>query len=89
METTSTKKCAKCGRELPVTDYYFQNGKPRSYCKDCYNELSRLKNEKAKLEKSEKKTELSRYTPRELINELIDRGYRGRLYYTQEIKLEK
>ena len=32
-----TKKCSKCGKELPLTDYYSRgNGKLRSECKDCH-----------------------------------------------------
>ena len=32
-----TKKCSKCGKELPLTNYYSRgNGKLRSECKDCH-----------------------------------------------------
>ena len=32
-----TKKCSKCGKELPLTEYYSRgNGKLRSECKDCH-----------------------------------------------------
>lgn len=32
-----TKKCSKCGRELPLTEYYSRgNGKLRSECKQCH-----------------------------------------------------
>lgn len=32
-----TKKCSKCGKELPLTEYYSRgNGKLRSECKQCH-----------------------------------------------------
>ena len=32
-----TKKCSKCGKELPLTEYYSRgNGKLRSECKNCH-----------------------------------------------------
>lgn len=35
-----TKICTKCGRELPIDQYYWRDkkaGKRRSECKDCHN----------------------------------------------------
>ena len=35
-----TKVCTKCGRELPIDQYYWRDkkaGKRRSECKDCHN----------------------------------------------------
>ena len=35
-----TKICTKCGRELPIDQYYWKDkkaGKRRSECKDCHN----------------------------------------------------
>lgn len=32
-----TKKCSKCGRELPLTEYYSRgDGRLRSECKECH-----------------------------------------------------
>ena len=36
-----TKICSKCGKELPITDFYWRNkaaGKRRSDCKYCHNQ---------------------------------------------------
>ena len=33
----NTKKCSKCGKELPLTEFYSRgNGKLRSECKECH-----------------------------------------------------
>ena len=35
-----TKICTKCGRQLPITDFYWRDkvaGRRRSECKDCHN----------------------------------------------------
>lgn len=69
-----TKICAKCGKELPLTAF-FKHGHTkdgyRNVCKACENG-SEFYN-----------PELAKFTPRELIEELKARGYRGRLTYTQ------
>lgn len=39
-----TKKCSKCGQELPLTEFYSRgNGKLRSECKKCHNDYVKLK----------------------------------------------
>lgn len=38
-EENKTKKCTKCGRELPITDFYWRDkaaGRRRSECKYCH-----------------------------------------------------
>lgn len=36
MENTQTKTCPKCGRTLPIENFYVcKDGKPYSYCKEC------------------------------------------------------
>lgn len=89
METQNTKICPRCGNELPLSDFYFVDGKPRSYCKKCTLEYDTERKAKIKLAEEEKKTQLKSFSPRELIDELIERGYRGKLFFMQEIKLEK
>lgn len=49
-----TKICSKCGRELPLTEYH-KNGfdrqgrqKYRGYCKDCANNIERIRYKKKK-----------------------------------------
>lgn len=42
-EMIKTKKCAKCGNEYPVTEFYKNNKHKdglQSYCKRCQNEVS-------------------------------------------------
>lgn len=83
------KKCTKCGRLLPLTEFYLHKGHHRSTCKDCCKKESQEAYMRLKNGTQSDKVSLSQFTPRQLINELINRGYRGKLYYTQEIKLEK
>ena len=83
-----TKICSRCGRELPLENFNnkaaSEDGK-QSYCKDCvkaYNMQSAVA-KKAMQEENP----LSAFKPRELIEELRKRGYRGKLQYVYEITL--
>lgn len=69
-----------------------------STCVDCVKEKQRVGREKAKKEKAkavaemnavlnEKLTVLSQFTPRELMEELARRGYKGELKFTQVIDI--
>lgn len=93
-----TKKCAFCGKELPVENF----GKSTAsidglycYCKECARAKSRETYAKRRQQAKEVVTsavrtinvELQRFTPRELIAELRSRGYVGELKYTQVIKV--
>ena len=55
METQNTKICPRCGNELPLSDFYFVDGKPRSYCKKCTLEYDTERKAKIKLAEEEKK----------------------------------
>ena len=70
----STKVCTCCGNELPVTAF---NKHGRS--KDGYEAVCRACKAKVK----DSNSELSKFTPRELIEELRVRGYHGTLEYVQ------
>ena len=70
----STKVCACCGNELPITAF---NKHGRS--KDGYSCVCRAC--KAKI--GDGNPELAKFTPRELIEELRVRGYHGTLEYVQ------
>ena len=99
-ESMKTKRCPKCGRVLPTSDFNKSTAKYdglQSYCRDCQRtslrELYR-KRKKSSTEKSEiiatksnatKNPKLSDFQPRELIAELQARGYRGKLYITREV----
>ena len=90
-EMIKTKKCAKCGNEYPVTEYY-KNHKNKdglqSYCKSCHaeaaREAARKKSSVDRVESVEHTTlikvygnpKLSEFTPRELMVELKARGFR-------------
>lgn len=81
-----TKKCACCGQELPTTEFYAsQRNKDglQSYCKKCAIEANKKYSNKS-IGGSEL---LKDFTPRQLIEELKARGYKGKLYYTNEIVL--
>lgn len=82
-----TKKCTRCGRELPVTEFYKRTDSPdglQAWCKECFK-------------KPTKKTqigggvsdELKMYTSRQLMEELAKRGYRGELEYVKKININK
>lgn len=49
---TATKKCAKCGRELPVEEFHKSKSSKDglySYCKECTREIGKIKTEKKRI----------------------------------------
>lgn len=83
-----TKVCKICGQELPLSEFRKSLLVPNGIatCKKCVNE----KIKKTKLFKEttgSTNTELAKFTPRELIEELKSRGYKGKLYVTRTIEL--
>ena len=90
-DNITTKECKHCHRTLPVTEFYKKSGTPdglQYYCKQCQNELNKSSKRK-KLAFGGGNPELSRFTPRQLMEELHTRGYTGELKYVQTINLEK
>lgn len=92
---TQTKVCSKCGRELPVSEFN-KSSKSRDglqyYCRTCQHGMQRNSYQKAKaagprMATPTSNSPLSAFKPRELIQELINRGYKGELTYTHTIKL--
>lgn len=79
-----TKVYKVCGQELPLSEFkkspFATNG--IATCKKCVSE----KIKKTKLFSSTN-SELAKFTPRELIEELKSRGYKGKLYVTRTIEL--
>ena len=105
-EEIPTKKCHKCGRELPTTEFYSNCHNKDGFqdkCKDCQRAWNREYQKRKKEEKrlaslnvedkvetkkvivDEKectmakvytKTELAKFTPREMMAELKARGFR-------------
>ena len=83
-----TKICKVCGQELPLSEFRKSLLVPNGIatCKKCVNE----KIKKTKLFKEttgSTNSELAKFTPRELIEELKSRGYKGKLYVTRTIEL--
>lgn len=83
-----TKKCSKCGRELPASEFYVKKGAAdglQAWCKECQKTQAIRFASKAHYKCCN--PELGRFTPRQLIEELKNRGYTGELQYVQKIKL--
>ena len=74
-EQEQIRKCSKCGRELPVSEFYAKGKYLQAYCKDCMKEHGRLRNGTTG-EYRQPDDGLSRYTDKELYDELKSRGYR-------------
>ena len=84
-----TKKCSKCGRELPASEFYVKKGAAdglQAWCKECQKIDSRERFA-SKAHYKGCNPELGRFTPRQLIEELRARGYTGELKYVQTIKI--
>lgn len=43
MDTELSKRCSKCLRELPMSRFHLQKGKPRSNCVDCVREYAQTR----------------------------------------------
>lgn len=82
-----TKVCKVCGKELPLSEFKVTALSPNGIntCSKCCIEKARLSRSQNK--KGEGNNALSNFSPRELIEELRVRGYKGKLYYTHEINV--
>ena len=102
MEEIKTKKCTKCGRELPLDNFSHcsRNNDGLQYCcKDCQRESVRKSYYKRKekafgitpLGKVYTNVELAKFHPRELLAELKVRGYEWEKMYAprQEVLYSK
>ena len=86
------KRCKCCGRELPIENFKEGRWGRTSVCLECETNHRREKKlerqEAAKRAKEDeifekKRLALEDFTPRELMNELARRGYKGTLSYTR------
>lgn len=83
-----TKICRLCGEEKPISDFPKHNQYLDGYdtrCKCCFNAYQNTL--RHKLKKRGGDSNLANFTPRELIEELRARGYKGTLEFTKTIKL--
>lgn len=91
-EVVESKRCECCGKVLPLDKFLVsRKGNLFKICRDCATakKVASYKHNRnvKKQEEQERQTELSKFTPRELIAELRLRGYTGELKYTNVIKL--
>lgn len=77
-----TKVCATCGQAKPVSEFRATRwGGYFSSCNACVNAKSRAI-KSSRIEQMSKRN-LADFSPRELMEELVRRGYRGKLVYTK------
>lgn len=85
-----TKKCPRCGRVLPISEFNKRAKSPdglQAYCRECKREI--YQESHLSKEKLLSNNPLSGYTPRELLAELKKRGYKWeKMYCYQEVKYE-
>jgi hypothetical protein len=86
-----TKICRICGEEKPIAHFPVNSQYNDGYdtrCRSCKNNEAREGYHKRKGKpKGGGNAELGKNTPRELIEELKARGYKGHLEYTKTIIL--
>lgn len=79
-----TKKCARCGRELPLDDYHrskrAKDGR-QSYCKECKKEIYLTGSI------SDDNNTLAAFTTEQLTAELKRRGCKGHVELVSKIEL--
>ena len=88
-----TMICKECGRELPIESFY-KNSRfgYANTCRECIKEKKRNTRMekfasaeellKTKIQEAQQ-MRLSEFSPRELMQELCKRGYKGELTYTR------
>lgn len=93
-----TRICKVCGRELSINEFA-KNGMGITHvCKECVTNRKRSKREENKQLKQQvqdavkaRSLRLKDFTPRELMQELKERGYDGKLKYVrvEEVDLSR
>ena len=95
METKKeTRVCATCGRELPITMFAQNHYGIAKSCKECNGKkIADGKAYKSKVTalqqelETAKRTRLADFSPRDLMEELARRGYKGELTFTRIEKI--
>lgn len=89
-----TKVCSICGKELPLSEFYPHKNSKDGYnamCKFCHKErVHKAAAERKRLKAIAAKggKQLSDYTPRELMEELYRRGYKGTLEFVEVKRID-
>lgn len=90
-----TQVCKCCGRELPIENFANANFGRRKTCNECMaqkiREGRKKRSELAELQKQISEARglrLKDFQPRELMIELKNRGYEGKLVYTQRYEID-
>lgn len=83
-----TKVCKVCGQELPLSEFRKSplTTNAIATCNKCVSDKIK-KTRLLKETTGSTNSELAKFTPRELIEELKSRGYKGKLYVTRTIEL--
>lgn len=101
METKETRVCSCCGKEYPATEFRRVGRRGGGYsvltiCHSCMRERQKEGRKKKaqmraevmeKKETDAKKLRLQDFTPRELMEELVRRGYEFEMTYTEVHKI--
>lgn len=92
-----TMVCKDCGRELPISKFNVGRWGRLAVCKECCAKRRKEKKEKrakdiedeAIMEREKLRTlRLGDFTPRELMQELARRGYKGKLQFTRVVEID-
>lgn len=78
LSTRKTKVCEKCGRRLPLTEFYEMTSNPDGHSKCC----------KA-CNMSSRTPSLSDFTEQQLYDELVRRGFTGKMIKTITLTSKK
>ena len=87
LEPAKEKRCPKCGRMLPMSEFYTMTSRPdghSSYCKECNREHGRLRN--GTTGEYRANPTISEATDNQLYDELKRRGYDGKLTRTSTLE---
>lgn len=95
-EHGDTKVCPKCGKELPISEFYKKGSAKdgmQTYCKDCMKEKAYMQIDDQEnisdleLRETRKQSSLAGVSDMALLRELKARGFKGTLFYQKSITL--